>query len=146
MPNTASALKHSRGRRLTKCILLSYSGHAYAEDVNTYKRYIQLEGGDYLVSKNSVRVDVDHKHDPIMICKQGLSAPEGDLLLSSAIHESDRIKLHGQMVQRDKMWVRRLFAFMWRLLYVMTVGITSISVYLLIWVFTWAWFHIWLPI
>lgn len=131
---------------MTKCILLSYSGHAYAEDVNTYKRYIQLEGGDYLVSKNSVRVGVDHKHDPIMICKQGLSAPEGDLLLSSAIHESDRIKLHGQMVQRDKMWVRRLFAFMWRLLYVMTVGITSISVYLLIWVFTWAWFHIWLPI
>ena len=131
---------------MTKGILLSFSGHAYAEDVNTYKRYIQVEGGDYLVSKSSIRCDVENKHDPIMVMKQGLSAEEGDTLLSSAVHESDRIKLHGQAVLRDKMWTRRLFAFMWRLLYFLTVGITAISVYLLIWVFTWAWFHIWLPI
>jgi hypothetical protein len=131
---------------LTKGILLSYSGHAYAEDVNTYKRYIQFEGGDYLVSKNSVQCDVDHVHDPIMVVKQGLSAPEGDMLLASAIHESDRIKLHGQMVQRDKMWVRRLFSSLWKMLYLMTVCVFTVTIYLLIWVFTWAWFHVWLPI
>ncbi|HEX9907903.1 MAG TPA: hypothetical protein VGB78_05480 [Thermoplasmata archaeon] len=131
---------------MTKGILLSYSGHAYAEDVNTYKRYIQFEGGDFLVSKNSVQCDVDHMHDPIMIVKQGLSAPEGDTLLASAIHESDRIKLHGQAVQRDKMWVRRLFSSLWKLLYVMTVFVFTVTIYLLIWVFTWAWFHVWLPI
>lgn len=131
---------------MTKGILLSYSGHAYAEDVNIYKRYIQFEGGDYLVSKNSVQCDVNHAHDPIMIVKQGLSAPEGDTLLASAIHESDRIKVHGQAIQRDKMWVRRLVSSIWKLFYVMTVCVTSISIYLLIWLFTWVWFHVWLPI
>jgi hypothetical protein len=131
---------------LTKGILLSYSGHAYAEEVDTYKRYIQFEGGDYLVSKNSVQCDVEHKHDPIMIVKQGLSAPEGDTLLASAMHESDRIKIHGQAVQRDKMWVRRLVSSLWKMFYVMTVCVSTITIYMLIWVFTWAWFHIWLPI
>lgn len=131
---------------MTKGILLSYSGHAYAEEVDTYKRYIQFEGGDYLVSKNSVQCDVEHKHDPIMIVKQGLSAPEGDTLLASAMHESDRIKIHGQAVQRDKMWVRRLVSSLWKMFYVMTVCVSTITIYMLIWVFTWAWFHIWLPI
>jgi hypothetical protein len=131
---------------VTKCILLSYSGHAYAEDVNTYKRYIQVEGGDYLVSKNSIRCDIERKHDPIMIVKQGLSAPEGDILLTSAVHETDRIKLHGQTVDRDKMFWRRLWSGVWKLFYVMTVFVTTITVYLLIWIFVWAGWHIWLPI
>lgn len=126
--------------------MLTYSGHAYAENVNTYRRYIQLEGGDYLVSKNSVRCDVDHKHDPIMVVKQGLSAEEGDEYLGSAMHESDRIKLHGQTVSRDKLFTRRFVSGLWKLLYTMTVAMSSITIYLVVWVFVWAWFHVWLPI
>lgn len=131
---------------MTKCCLLSYSGHAYFEDVNTYRKYIELEGGDYLVSKNSVRTDIELAHDPIMIVKQGKSADEGDTLLTSAQHESDRIRLQGSQVYRDKMLWRRLFATMWKLLYVATVIISSMSVYVVVWLMLWANFHIWLPI
>lgn len=131
---------------MTKCILLSYSGHAYAEDVNTYKRWVQLEGGDYLVSKNSVRTNVDRKYDPVMVVKQGVCGSEDDMTVRNAVVTDDKIKLHGQIILRDKMWSRRLFAFMWRMFYVMTVFVSSITIYLLIWVFAWAWFHIWLPI
>jgi hypothetical protein len=129
-----------------KGIFLGFSGHAYAEDVSAYKRFIEFEGGDYLVSKDSVLNDVEHKIDSIMLTRQGVSSPDGDDIVREAVHESDRLKLHEHRVQRDKMLPRRFFRSLYNLVSVMAVVCTSITIYLLIWVFTWAWFHVWLPI
>jgi len=129
-----------------KVVLLSISGHGYAEDVSAYKRFVQLEDGDYSVSKRSVSTDVEHQLPAIMIVKQGVSAPEGDDFVKEAIHDSDREKLHERRVSRDKMFTRRLVRKFFNFLYCAAVFCMCISVYTLIWVFTWAWFHIWLPI
>ena len=129
-----------------KVILLSFSGHAYAEDASAYKRFVQLEDGDHLVSKRSVSVDVEHHLPSIMVVKQGVSAPEGDDFVKEAVHDSDREKQHERHVTRDKMFTRRFVRKLFNLFYILAVFCMSITVYMLVWVFTWAWFHIWLPI
>ena len=129
-----------------KTIFLGISGHAYAEDVSPYITWVQLEGGDYLVSRKSVLCDIDHNLDAIMLVRQGISAPEGDDFVMEAVHETDREKLHEKKASRSKMFSRRLFRKFINLFYFLAVLCMSISVYMLVWVFTWAWFHIWLPI
>lgn len=129
-----------------KCIFLSFSHHAYAEDASPYKEFIELEGGDYLVTHQSVLHDVDHNYDSIMLVQQGVSTLQENIVAADAVHESDRIKLQEQRVGRDRMFPRRLFRGLSNLFYCMAVVVMTMAMYMLVWVFAWAWFHVWLPI
>lgn len=122
-----------------KVLYITYSGHAYAEEVHPGFRQVELPDGFHVVTAGSVWRDCEHKKDAIMLVRQGITAPEGDALVRSTIYETERLKYHYRGINTGRMWTRRLLDALIKLFYVSAVSISLIAIFLTTWVFVYVW-------
>lgn len=125
-----------------KVLYISYSGHAFAEEISPSYRQVELPDGFHVLTAGSVWKDIDHKKDAIMLCRQGITAPEGDAVVRNTIIETERLKYHYRGINSGRLFWRRIIDVVIKVFYAGCVIVSAIAMYLTAFVLIWATFGV----
>jgi hypothetical protein len=92
-----------------------------------------MPDGDHPLSAGSVWKDIDGNNEAIVFIRQGVTAPEGDVLVANSVHETERLKYHYSRTNIGRAWFRHLVHAMTTVAHVGVIIVTGVAAFLVTW-------------